>query len=233
MQNSGLVLVTGPTGAGKTTTLNYMVDLINATKRKKIIMVEDPVEFEHKNRKSIVVQIEVGTDTYSFTNFLKHILRLDPDVICIGELRNLESIETALTAAETGHLVFATLHTPSSVGTLERIVSAFDGSRQPQVILQLASVLRGIVAQKLIPTIEKNKCLPAFEILLPSKAIKHLIRENELHKIRNTMLVGKQKGTQLLENSLADLYRKGLITLDNALLNANEPGEIESLVKMR
>ena len=230
-KTSGLIIITGPTGMGKTTTLNYLIDIINTTRRCKIVTIEDPVEFEHKNRKSIVVQLEVGTDTYSFSECLHHVLRMDPNVICIGEMRDLDTIETALTAAETGHLVLATLHTPSAYGTLDRIVSSFEGSRQPQVITQLASVLEGVIAQRLIPTVDKKKRVLATEILIANKAVRHQIRSNEMHKIRNVMITSRQEGMHTIEKSLINLYQRGLITLDNAFIYANEPDELNILRK--
>jgi twitching motility protein PilT len=229
---SGLVLVTGPTGMGKTTTLNYMIDLINSSKRCKIITIEDPVEFEHSHRKSIVTQIEVGTDTLDFAHCLRHVLRLDPDVICVGEMRDLETMETALTAAETGHLVLATLHTPSACGTVERIVGSFDGARQPQVIVQLASTLRGIVAQRLVPTVDKKSRVLATEVLLGTEPVRAVIRENRLHHLPNTLATGRKSGMHAMEESLADLYRRGLISLDRALANANTPRDLKALLKI-
>ncbi|MFH1547275.1 MAG: ATPase, T2SS/T4P/T4SS family, partial [bacterium] len=149
-KTSGLIVITGPTGMGKTTTLNYLIDFINSSRRSKIVSIEDPVEFEHTNKRSIVVQLEIGTDALSFSKCLRHTLRLDPDVICIGEMRDKETIETALIAAETGHLVITTLHTPSSYGALDRIISVFGGDRQSQVGVQLSTVLHGVIAQRLV-----------------------------------------------------------------------------------
>jgi len=224
---SGLIVVTGPTGVGKTTTLNYMIDAINSSRRCKIITIEDPVEFEHRHRKGIVVQIEVTTDTLSFASCLRHVLRLDPDVICIGEMRDIETMETALTAAETGHLVIATLHTPSAVGTVERIVGSFEGGRQSQVFLQLASVLHAVVAQRLIPTVDKSRRVLACEVLLATIAVRNMIRERHLHQLQNAIITSRGIGMQTMEDSLLDLYQKGVITLNDALLNANQPDEIK------
>ncbi len=230
LKSSGLVLVTGPTGMGKSTTLNYMIDLINSTRRGKIITIEDPVEFEHTHRKSIVVQIEVGTDTTSFLHCLRHVLRMDPDVICIGEMRDLDTMETALTAAETGHLVFATLHTPSAYGTIERIVSAFDGPRQPQVILQLASVLQGVIAQRLLPCVDKSHRVLATEVLVATLAVRNIIRENNLHQLRNAMLTSRKEGAHTIEDSLSSLYQRGVITIDQAKQNASVPSELDRVL---
>lgn len=231
LRSSGLVLVTGPTGMGKTTTLNYMIDLINSTRRSKIVTIEDPVEFEHAHRKSIVVQIEVGTDTTSFLHCLRHVLRLDPDVICIGEMRDLDTMETALTAAETGHLVFATLHTPSAYGTVERIISAFDGPRQPQVIMQLASVLEGVVSQRLIPSVDKSHRVLATEVLLGTTAVRNMIRDRNFPQLRNAMLTSRKEGAHTIEDSLSRLYHRGAITIDQARQNANVPTELDRALK--
>lgn len=228
---SGLVLITGPTGVGKTTTLNYMIDVINSSRRCKIITIEDPVEFEHKHRKSIVTQIEVGTDTKGFASCLRHVLRLDPDVIVIGEMRDQETIETALTAAETGHLVLATLHTPSAVGTVERIVSVFGGERQAQAQLQVANTLQGIIAQRLIPTVDKKKRVLAAEVLLTSLAVQNIIREERLHQLQNIIATSRNIGMRTMEDSLAELYLTGQITLNRAYAAANNQQEIERLLK--
>ena len=230
-KQSGLIVVTGPTGVGKTTTLNYMVDVINATRRSKIITIEDPVEFEHQHRKSIVCQIEVTTDTLSFAGCLRHVLRLDPDVICIGEMRDVDTMDTALTAAETGHLVIATLHTPNAVSTVERIVGSFEGGRQRQVILQLSSVLEAVIAQRLVATVDKKRRVLACEILLATTAVRNLIRETNLHQLMNVIVTSRATGMQTMEDALAHLYRQGLITLDQALTNANYPEDLERMLR--
>lgn len=229
-RTAGLIIITGPTGMGKTTTMNYMIDLINASRRAKIVTIEDPVEFDHRHRRSIITQIEVGTDTNTFAHCLRHVLRLDPDVIAVGEMRDLDTMETALTAAETGHLVLATLHTPSAAGTIERIVGSFDGSRQPQIILQLASTLLGAIAQRLIPSADKKRRILATEVLLANSAVRNMIRENKLHQIPNAILAGRAAGMHTLEDSLADLYRKGLVTYDHALAAANSPAQLRSIL---
>ena len=230
-KHSGLVVITGPTGVGKTTTLNYMIDSINTTRRCKIVTIEDPVEFEHRHRKSIVCQIEVTTDTRSFASCLRHVLRLDPDVICIGEMRDIETMETALTAAETGHLVIATLHTPNAVSTVERIVGSFEGGRQRQAILQLSSVLEAVIAQRLVATVDKRRRVLACEILLATTAVRNLIRESNLHQLQNAIITSRSMGMQTMEDALAHLYRQGLISLDQALSNANQPGELERMLR--
>ena len=230
MKKSGLVVITGPTGMGKTTTLNYMIDVINRARRCKIITIEDPVEFEHHHRNSIIAQIEVTTDTLSFSSCLRHVLRLDPDVICIGEMRDVETMETALTAAETGHLVIATLHTPNAVGTVERIVGCFEGARQNQVILQLSSVIEGIIAQRLVPTVDRKRRVLACEIMLATTAVRNLIREKNLHQLQNAITTSRGIGMQTMEDALARLYREGLITRHQALINANQPDALDAML---
>src|SRR5208283_504166 len=175
---SGLVLVTGPTGSGKTTTLNYMIDLINSERRCKIITIEDPIEFVHERKKAIIVQQELYTDVKSFSSALVHVLRQNPDVICVGEMRDYETTATALIAAETGHLVIATLHTPNTLQTMERIMAVFPPTQQPQVISQLGNCLRGIVAQRLIPSADKTRRLLACEVLIINQPAKTHIRDH-------------------------------------------------------
>jgi twitching motility protein PilT len=217
---NGLILITGPTGAGKTTTLNYMIDLINAERRCKILTIEDPIEFVHENRRAIVVQQEVLTDVRSFNRALFHALRQDPDVICVGEMRDHEAIATALTAAETGHLVLATLHAPSVNHALERIVGIFEGSAQKQVILQLANSLQGIIAQELLPSIDRSRRVLAYELLLVNGAVRAIIRENQLHQLQNAMQLNAREGMMLMDNCLHDLYAKCLISYDTAVSRA-------------
>jgi twitching motility protein PilT len=231
---SGLVIVTGPTGMGKTTTLNYMVDAINRTRRGKIITIEDPVEFEHLHRKCLVTQIEVGTDTLSFARCLRHVLRLNPDVICVGEMRDLDTMETALTAAETGHLVIATLHTPNAVSTVERIAFAFDGPRQAQVVFQLATTLQAVVAQRLIPRLDRQGRVLATEVLVANDAVRNIVREKRLHQLYNVVSTAKaEDGMHTLESSLVDLYQRGLIAYDAALAQAPDAERLRSLIHSR
>lgn len=230
-KHDGLIVVTGPTGVGKTTTLNYMVDAINRTRRCKIITIEDPVEFEHRHRKSIICQIEVTTDTLSFASCLRHVLRLDPDVICIGEMRDIDTMQTALTAAETGHLVIATLHTPNAVSTVERIVGSFEGGRQRQIILQLSSVLEAVIAQRLVPTVDRRRRVLACEILLATTAVRNLIRESNVHQLQNAIVTSRSMGMQTMEDALARLYRRGVISLEQALSNATYPDDLESMLR--
>ncbi len=227
---SGLVLITGPTGMGKTTTMNYLIDVINASRRGKIITIEDPVEYEHAHRKCIITQIEVGTDTLSFASCLRHVLRLNPDVIAVGEMRDMETIETALTAAETGHLVLATLHTPSAGGTVERVIGSFDGQRQPQAVLQLASTLQAVVTQRLVPSVDKDRLILATEVLLANDAVRNLIREQKPHLLHNTISTNRADGMQSLEDSLGSLYTQGVITYEAALAHANRPEVLKGLL---
>jgi twitching motility protein PilT len=223
---NGLVLITGPTGAGKTTTMNYMVNLINTERRCKIVTIEDPIEFVHENQRAIIVQQEVMTDVRSFHRALIHVLRQDPDVIVIGEMRDPETIATALTAAETGHLVLATMHSPSVAQAVERIVGVFEGSTQRQVILQLANSLQGIIAQELLPAVDRNRRVLAYEFVQATGAVRNIIRENQLHQLENVLQTGRKEGMVLMDNCLHDLYCKCLITYDTAVSRARNPDKI-------
>jgi len=223
---NGLVLVTGSTGAGKTTTLNYMVDLINNERRCKIVTIEDPIEFVHANKRAIVVQQEVLTDVRSFNLALIHVLRQDPDVIVVGEMRDFEAISTALMAAETGHLVLATMHSPNVLHALERIVGVFEGSAQRQIVLQLSNALQGIIAQELLPAADRTRRVLAYELIVANGAVRNLIRENNLHQLENTIQTGRKEGMTLMDNCLYDLYCKCLITYDTALSRARHPDHI-------
>ena len=220
---NGLVLITGATGAGKTTTLNYMVDLINTERRCKIVTIEDPIEFVHANKRAIVVQQEVLTDVRSFNRALTHVLRQDPDVIVVGEMRDFETISTAVTAAETGHLVLATLHSPNVSHALERVVGVFEGSAQRQIILQLSNALQGIIAQELLPAADRTRRVLAYELVVANGAVRNLIRENQLHLLENTIQTGRKEGMTLMDNCLYDLYCKCLITYDTAMSRAKHP----------
>jgi twitching motility protein PilT len=223
---NGLVLVTGPTGAGKTTTLNYLIDLINGERRCKIVTIEDPIEFVHENKRAIVVQQEVLTDVRSFNRALIHVLRQDPDVIVVGEMRDHEAIATALTAAETGHLVLATMHSPNVAHSLERITGIFEGSAQRQIVLQLANTLQGIISQDLLPAADRTRRILAYELLVANDAVRNLIRENQLHQLENTIQTARKDGMVLMDNCLYDLYCKCLITYDTALSRARHPDRI-------
>ena len=224
---SGLVLITGPTGSGKTTTLNYMVDLINRERRCKIITIEDPIEYVHENKRAIVVQQEVLTDTHSFNRALIHVLRQDPDVIAVGEMRDHETISTALTAAETGHLVLATLHAPSAALAVERIVSVYEGNAQRQITLQLANSLQGVIGQDLLPSVDRMQRVLAYELLLANNPVRSLIRDNQLHKIENTMQTSGKDGMVLMDACLYDLYCRCQISYDTALSRARNPEVIK------
>ena len=223
---NGLVLITGPTGAGKTTTLNYLVDLINSERRCKIVTIEDPIEFVHQNKRAIVVQQEVLTDVRSFNRALVHVLRQDPDVIVVGEMRDFEAISTALAAAETGHLVLATMHSPNVSHALERIIGVFEGSAQRQIILQLANALQGIIAQDLLPAADRTRRVLGYELLIANGAVRNLIRENQLHHLENTLQMGRKDGMVLMDNCLYDLYCKCLISYDTAVSRARHPDQI-------
>ncbi|MFA0782971.1 MAG: hypothetical protein YYHSYBAR_001362 [Candidatus Fervidibacter sacchari] len=226
-KSTGLVLIVGPTGSGKTTTMYAMIDFINRERRCKIVTVEDPVEYFHENRLSVIVQQEVGTDVPSFSQALIQILRQDPDVICIGEMRDLETIATALLAAETGHLVIATLHTGRAAETINRIIDVFPPYQQQQVRVQLAAVLEGIICQRLLPRIDKPGRVLAYEILLATPAIRSMIREGKPEAmINNVIEMSRSEGMVLLENCLKELYEQGIISYDVALAHAENPARI-------
>jgi twitching motility protein PilT len=221
-RSTGLVLITGPTGVGKTTTLNYMVDLINRERRAKIVTIEDPVEYAHENRSSIIIQQEVHTDTPSFSKALIHVLRQDPDVIAVGEMRDLETMATALTAAETGHLVLATLHTPDAVQTIQRIFGAFPADQQNNIIYQLSNSLQAIVAQNLLPRADGKGQVLACEILVATPAIRKMIRDKESHLMINEIQTGKKHNMQTMDMALLDLYQRGEISYDTAMSCARD-----------
>lgn len=222
----GLILVTGPTGQGKTTTLNYMINAINEERRAKIITIEDPVEFAHENNRSIIIQQEILGDVQSFKAALRNVLRQDPDVIVIGEMRDLETIETALVAAETGHLVIATLHTPDSVQTIQRIYSVFPSSQQNAITVQLANSLQAILAQKLLPKASGDGRVLATEVCIATHAVRNRIRDQEVHMLYSDMQTGRKHKMQTMDQVLLDLYQRGDITYDLAVSNAREPDYI-------
>lgn len=222
----GLLLITGPTGSGKTTTLNYLVDLINAERRCKIVTIEDPIEFVHRHKRAIVVQQEVLTDTQSFHRALIHVLRQDPDVIVIGEIRDREAIATALTAAETGHLVIATMHSPSVVHALERVIGVFEGAAQRQTVLQLSNCLVGIICQELLPSVDRARRTLAYELLVANSAVRNVVRENQLHMLDTIIQTGARDGMVLFDSCLHDLYCRCLISYDAALHRARHPERI-------
>ena len=226
----GLVLVTGPTGSGKSTTLAAMVDLVNRTRADHIVTVEDPIEFLHEHQKSLVNQREVGHDTHSFAAALKHVLRQDPDVILIGELRDLETISVALTAAETGHLVFATLHTQDAAQTIDRVIDVFPPHQQGQVRAQLAAALQGVVCQTLVKRANGRGRVVATEILVTTPAIANLIREGKTHQITSMMQAGRADGMHTMDQHLADLVDAGQITRQAAEDKAHDPDNIGRLI---
>ncbi len=228
--SSGLVLVTGPTGTGKTTTMNFMIDLINSERRCKIIAIEDPVEYIHRPKRAVIVQQELYTDVKTFGSALIHVLRQDPDVICIGEMRDLETTETALLAAETGHLVIATCHTPNALQTVERIVSIFPDNQQPQVFAQLANSLQGVIAQRLVPSADRKKRFLATELLIMNPAARKHIRDRQLHYLINVIQMGRKAGMHLMDDSLMDLYEAGEITYDSAINFSHDPGEMRKRI---
>jgi twitching motility protein PilT len=213
----GLVLVTGPTGSGKSTTLASMIDLINSSRSSHIITLEDPIEYMHQHKLSLINQREIGNDTDSFSKALRAALRQDPDVILVGEMRDLETIAIAITAAETGHLVFATLHTSSAAQTVDRIIDVFPPHQQQQVRVQLAETLQGIVAQQLLPRIDKPGRIAAAEVMVATPAIKNQIREGKTHQILSTIQTGGKFGMQTLDSALLQLHREGKITREEVL----------------
>jgi len=227
----GLVLVTGPTGSGKSTTLATMLDLINQKRHEHIVTIEDPIEFLHSHKGCLVNQREVHTDTHSFSNALRAALREDPDVVLIGEMRDLETIESALRIAETGHLTFATLHTNSAASTINRIIDVFPAHQQSQVRTQLSLVLEGILCQSLLPRGDGRGRALALEVLVPNSAIRNLIREDKIHQIYSAMQSGQQKfGMQTFNQSLCSLYQRGSITLETAMLSSSNKDELQDMV---
>jgi len=227
----GLVLVTGPTGSGKSTTLAAMIDKVNREKAVHILTIEDPVEYLHSHKKALINQRELHSDTHSFPNALRSVLREDPDVVLVGEMRDLETIESALRIAETGHLTFATLHTNSAPQTINRIVDVFPEHQQAQVRAQLSFVLEGIVCQSLLPRASGKGRVLATEILVPSAAIRNLIREDKVHQIYSMMQTGQLKhGMQTFNQSLATLYQRRLISLQLALGHSSHPDELQDMI---
>lgn len=227
----GLVLVTGPTGSGKSTTLAALIDLANRTRADHIVTVEDPIEFLHRHQKSLVNQREVGHDTHSFASALKHVLRQDPDIILIGELRDLETISVALTAAETGHLVFATLHTQSAAQTIDRVIDVFPPHQQGQVRAQLAATLQGVVCQTLVKKASGRGRVVATEVLVTTPAIGNLIREGKTYQITSMMQAGRALGMHTMDQHLADLVDSGQITRDAAVEKAQDSESLAQLIQ--
>jgi twitching motility protein PilT len=221
--NRGLILITGPTGAGKTTTLAAMVDWINSNRDCHIVTLEDPIEYVHEHKRSIVNQREIGYDSLSYANALRAVLRQDPDVILIGEMRDLDSISIALTAAETGHLVLSTLHTIGASKTIDRIIDVFPPFQQQQIRTQLSMVLQAVISQQLIPTVDGRDRALATEIMITTPAIKNLIRDNKIHQISNVIQTSGKLFMKSMDASLLDLVRENRISIENALAYASDP----------
>ncbi len=226
---SGLVLLTGPTGSGKTTTMAALINQINSERRCMIITIEDPIEYVHRHRKSIIKQREVASDTKNFSAALRHILRQDPDVICIGEMRDLETIGTALTAAETGHLVFSTLHTPDVVQTVDRIIDVFPPHQQQQVRIQMANTIEGIIAQQLIPVPGGRGRVAATEIMIANVAVRKIIRSAKTEQLMTLMQTSYEMGMITMDKSLKMLYQQGLISYDDAITRCRYPEAFDSI----
>lgn len=229
LKQRGLVLVTGPTGSGKSTTQAAMIDYLNESECRHVITIEDPIEFLHRDKKCIIAQRELGGDTLSFAAALRHVLRQDPDVILVGEMRDLETISTAITAAETGHLVLATLHTTSAPQTIDRIVDVFPPHQQQQIRLQLSLVLEGIICQLLLPHIGGGR-VAAIEVLIVNAAVRNLIREGKTFQIPTVMQISGQTGMQTLDQALATLVRQNQVAAEEALIRAGSPEDLKKLI---
>jgi twitching motility protein PilT len=227
----GLVLVTGPTGSGKSTTLAAIIDEINRNRSEHILTIEDPIEFLHRHKRCIVNQREIGPDATSFADALRAALRQDPDVILVGEMRDLETISTALTAAETGHLVFGTLHTQSAPSTIDRIIDVFPAEQQEQVRIQIANSLQGVVTQALMPTADKMGRVPALEILLPDDAVRNLIRQGKVEQIYSVMQTNTGRGMQTMEQSLGELIIRRVVDLEVGLSRSSRPAQLIGLLE--
>jgi twitching motility protein PilT len=227
----GLVLVTGPTGSGKSTTLAAIIDEINRSRSEHILTIEDPIEFLHRHKRCIVNQREIGPDATTFGDALRAALRQDPDVILVGEMRDLETISTALTAAETGHLVFGTLHTQSAPSTIDRIIDVFPAEQQEQVRIQIANSLQGVVTQALLPTADKTGRVPALEILLPDDAVRNLIRQGKVEQIYSVMQTNTGRGMQTMEQSLGDLIMRRVVDLEVGLSRSSRPSQLIGLLE--
>jgi len=225
----GLILVTGPTGSGKTTTLATMIDHINETRQVHILTIEDPIEYRHSHKKSVVSQREVGVDVPSFATALRRSLRQSPDVILVGEMRDLESTQLAITASETGHLVLSTVHTQSAQSTVERIIDEFPGNQQAQIRVQLANSLLAILAQTLIPRVSGG-LVAAYEVLLATPAVRHLIRDNKTFRIDSTIQTGRDRGMRLLDDHLLELYQQGIIERSEVMLRCRYPDEVAKVI---
>jgi len=230
LKNSGLVIVTGPTGCGKSTTLAAMINYLNHTVSRKIVTITDPIEYLHRDIKCIISQREIGRDTHSFANALKHAMRQDPDVIMVGEMRDLETMSIVLTAAETGHLVLATLHTLGAAEAIDRFIDVFPPHQQQQVRIQLSMVLEGVIYQLLIPRADNSGRVPVVEVMLAIPAIKNLIREGKTYQMMNIIQTGTQYGMQTLNQSLVDLCKRKIITCDQALAKTTDTEELSEML---
>ncbi|ADL51586.1 type IV pilus twitching motility protein PilT [Clostridium cellulovorans] len=228
----GLVLITGPTGSGKTTTLAAMINEINASRAQHIITLEDPIEYMHKHNKCIVNQREIGKDSKSYADALRAVLREDPDVILIGEMRDLETISIAITAAETGHLVLSTLHTIGAAKTIDRIIDVFPPHQQQQVRVQLSAVLQGVVSQQLVPTVDGNGRVAALETMIVTPGIQNLIREGRSHQIQSSVQTGSKYGMKTMDMSIVELYKKKIISYETAMLFAVEKDMVERMITL-
>jgi twitching motility protein PilT len=227
----GLVLVTGPTGSGKSTTLAAMIDEINRTRADHIMTIEDPIEFLHRHKRCVVNQREIGPDATSFADALRAALRQDPDVILLGEMRDLETISTALTAAETGHLVFATLHTQDAPSTVDRLIDVFPAAQQEQIRVQIASTLQGVITQTLLPRADGSGRIPAVEILIPDDAVRNLVRQAKVEQIYSIMQTGGKRGMQTLEQALSNLVQRGIVSEDVAISRSSRPDQLQGLLE--
>lgn len=227
MKKRGLVLVTGPTGSGKSTTLASLIDVINSNYNTHIITLEDPIEYLHQHKKAVVNQREIGLDTLSYANALRASLREDPDIILVGEMRDLDTISIAITAAETGHLVFSTLHTIGAASTIDRIIDVFPPHQQQQIRIQLASVLESVISQQLIPTADGKGRVAAYEVMHANSAVKNLIREAKSHQITSIIQTNKKIGMQTMDDAIYDLYLKRKIDSDKAIHFAQDPVALE------
>ncbi|HDQ26539.1 MAG TPA: type IV pilus twitching motility protein PilT [bacterium] len=227
----GMVLITGPTGSGKSTTLAAMIDWINSHEAGHILTIEDPIEYIHTHKHSIVNQREVGTDTGTFASALKYVLRQDPDVILVGEMRDLETIQAALTIAETGHLVFGTLHTPDAVQAINRIIDVFPSHQQQQVRAQISFVLQAVLSQQLLPKAFSSGRVMAMEILMVNAAVRNLVREEKVHQIYSIMQTGTEYGMKTMNQSLVDLYQKQLVTYNEIFARTTEPKDLQRMLQ--
>lgn len=229
----GLILVTGPTGSGKSTTLAAMIDYLNEHASRNVITIEDPIEYLYSNKKCLIAQRDLGDDTRSFAAALIHGLRHDPDVIVVGEMRDLETIATAISAAETGHLVLGTLHTTDAAQTIDRIVDIFPPSQQPQIRLQLSLVLEAVLSQTLLPRLKGGGRIAVFEIMLANSAVRNLIREHKAFELPNVMQLHAREGMQTLDQALADLARSGLVSQEEAMMKSSHPDRLTKLLQLK